>query len=47
MTVAYIMIVPTLGFIVYGAFLSINGTLKNIAEYRRGEKALKRAKGSN
>lgn len=28
MTVAYIMIVPTLGFIVYGTYLSINGTLK-------------------
>ncbi len=47
MTIAYIMIVPTLGFIGYGAYLSINGTLKNIAEYRRGEKALKKAKGSS
>ncbi|MFN2364117.1 MAG: TRAP transporter large permease subunit, partial [Halarsenatibacteraceae bacterium] len=45
MTIAYIMIVPTLGFIGFGLYLSINGTLKDIAEYRRGEKALKKAKG--
>lgn len=38
MTVAYLMMIPTLFFIGYGVMLAHNGSLKHIAEVRRGEK---------
>ncbi len=41
-TIAYIAIIPSTAFIVYGAVLSRNGTLKHIAEVRRKEKSLRK-----